>query len=115
MEGNSTLSRRHFLHSGGTLSGAALIRLQSPALISLTASACTAKRDLETFRVLREREAADFSAIAARLIPTTNTPGATEAGVIYFIDHALAEAMNAQLDGARSGLATFNRELAAAR
>ena len=114
MKGNSTLSRRHFLQSGGTLSGATLIRLQSPALIAITASACTAKRDSETLRVLGEREAADFSAISARLIPTTDTPGATEAGVVYFIDHAFADVMITQLDSARGGLATFNNRLAAA-
>jgi gluconate 2-dehydrogenase gamma chain len=33
--------------------------------------------------------AADVEAIAAQIIPTTDTPGAREAGVIYFIDRAL--------------------------
>ncbi len=33
--------------------------------------------------------AAEVAAIAARIIPTDETPGATEAGVIHFIDRAL--------------------------
>jgi gluconate 2-dehydrogenase gamma chain len=34
--------------------------------------------------------AAEIEAIAAQIIPTDETPGAREAGVIYFIDHALS-------------------------
>ena len=35
-------------------------------------------------------EAKEIEAIAAQMIPTDDTPGAREAGVIYFIDRALA-------------------------
>lgn len=34
-------------------------------------------------------QAADIDAIAARIIPTDDTPGAREAGVVYFIDRTL--------------------------
>ena len=34
--------------------------------------------------------ATEIEAIAAQIIPTDETPGAREAGVIYFIDHALS-------------------------
>jgi gluconate 2-dehydrogenase gamma chain len=34
--------------------------------------------------------AAEIEAIAAQIIPSDETPGAREAGVIYFIDHALS-------------------------
>jgi len=36
------------------------------------------------------RDAAEIRAIAARIIPDDDTPGAERAGVIFFIDHALA-------------------------
>jgi gluconate 2-dehydrogenase gamma chain len=35
-------------------------------------------------------EAADVEAITAQIIPTDDTPGAREAGAVYFIDRALA-------------------------
>ena len=35
-------------------------------------------------------EAADVEAVAAQIVPTDDTPGAREAGVVYFIDRALA-------------------------
>jgi gluconate 2-dehydrogenase gamma chain len=42
---------------------------------------------LESFTT---EQAADIEAIAAQIIPTDETPGAREAGVIYFIDRALS-------------------------
>jgi len=41
-------------------------------------------------RFLTPEEAKEVEAIAARIIPTDETPGAREAGVIWFIDGALA-------------------------
>ena len=38
---------------------------------------------------LSAAEAADVEAVAAQIIPTDDTPGAREAGVVYFIDRAL--------------------------
>lgn len=40
--------------------------------------------------VLSPAEAAEISAIANQIIPSDGSPGAREAGVIYFIDRALA-------------------------
>ena len=39
---------------------------------------------------LSEAEAREIEAMAAQIIPSDSTPGAREAGVIYFIDRALA-------------------------
>ena len=50
-------------------------------------------------------QAADVEAIAAQIVPTTDTPGAKEAKVVYFIDLALVTfAKNAQ-DTYTKGLA----------
>ena len=42
------------------------------------------------FTVLSPGEAAELGAIVSQIIPSDDTPGAREAGVVYFIDHALA-------------------------
>ena len=39
---------------------------------------------------LTSAEAVDVEAVAAQIIPTDDTPGAREAGVVHFIDRALA-------------------------
>jgi gluconate 2-dehydrogenase gamma chain len=43
-----------------------------------------------TLSVLGAAEAREIEALAAQIIPSDGTPGAREAGVIYFIDRALA-------------------------
>ena len=109
------MTRRDFLQSGSVVGGAACLRLTGPALLAVTQAACTAKEASAPFAVLGDGEAADLAAIAARIIPTTDTPGATEAGVVWFFDSAFAGAMRADLAAAREGLAAFNAALATAR
>jgi gluconate 2-dehydrogenase gamma chain len=56
-------------------------------------------------------EAAEIEAISSLIIPTDDTPGAREAGAVYFIDRAL-EAFLAPIAGVfRDGLADFGQRL----
>jgi gluconate 2-dehydrogenase gamma chain len=43
-----------------------------------------------TISFLSAAEAADVEAVAAQIVPTDDSPGAREAGAVYFIDRALA-------------------------
>ena len=112
MQNSDEVSRRSFLQLAGALSASSYLRLSGAALATLAQSACAAEQQGAAFLVLGADEARDFAAIAARIIPTTATPGATEAGVIHFFDHAFADSMSADLDTARAGLADFNASLA---
>jgi gluconate 2-dehydrogenase gamma chain len=56
------------------------------------------------FAVLDREMAAEIEAIAAQIIPSDGTPGAREAGVIYFIDRALATFEKDKLEAYRGGL-----------
>jgi hypothetical protein len=111
MHNNKDVSRRQFLQSAGSLSGIAYFRLTGPALVGIAQAASAANSESTPYRVLGGAEAADLKAIAARIIPTTDTPGASEAGVIHFFDNAFADEMSDQLDAARAGLAAFNAVL----
>ena len=51
--------------------------------------------------------AAEVEAIAAQIIPTDDTPGAREAGVIYFIDRALSTFSSESRDDYQQGLPVF--------
>ena len=108
MSNKNNVSRRRFLKSTSALTGASLLRIGAPSLIAITEVACTAKQESAPFVVLDAADAADFAAIAARIMPTTDTPGATEAGVIYFIDRALAAELEGSLDALKTGLADLN-------
>lgn len=87
-----SISRRSFLKSSGVLAKGSFIVLTTPALLS----ACQqAEENLSSnepvFNTLTELEGRELRAIAARIIPTDETPGAEEAGVIYFIDAVLGD------------------------
>lgn len=104
-------ARREFIKSAGALSGAAYLRMLAPAAAAIAQAACSARDEQQPYAALQNEEAADFAAIAARIIPTTDTPGANEAGVIYFIDRAFDEELSAQLAFAREQLTEFNAAL----
>jgi len=53
---------------------------------TMRAAAAGAPAKLEYFTA---QQAGDVEAISSLIIPTTDTPGAREAGVVYFIDHSL--------------------------
>jgi gluconate 2-dehydrogenase gamma chain len=84
-------SRRHFLFQSMTGVSAAWLAAQWPEILAardhaMQAVASATPPRLEFFS---PQQAADVEAICSTIIPTTDTPGAREAGVIYFIDRSL--------------------------
>lgn len=63
-------------------------------------------------KFLTQEEAAEVEAIAARIIPSDGTPGAREAGVVWFIDWALTDFANDAQPMVRAGLATLATDVA---
>jgi len=57
------------------------------------------------FQTLDPAMAADIDALASQVVPSTDGPGAKEAGVIYFIDRALATFEADSLPRYRTGMA----------
>jgi gluconate 2-dehydrogenase gamma chain len=89
MENN--LSRRGFLSQGLTGISAVWISAHWPAMLSAASHARQAAKSSSPakFEYFSAEQAVEIDAIAARIIPTTDTPGAHEAGVVFFIDRAL--------------------------
>jgi len=56
------------------------------------------------FSFLDKKTAADIEALAGEIVPSGDTPGAREAGVIYFIDRALSTFDQGQQGLYRTGL-----------
>lgn len=88
---DSNFSRRHFLMQSLAGVSAAWLTAQWPEILAahehaMQAVASAAPPKLEFFTVA---QAADVEAICAAIIPTTDTPGAREAGVVYFLDRGL--------------------------
>lgn len=63
--------------------------------------------------VLDRQAAADIEALTAEIVPTTATPGAREAGVVHFIDRALATFAREHQAAYREGLDAVRAKRAA--
>lgn len=63
----------------------------------------------ETFKVLTRNEARTMEAMADRIFPRTDTPGAVEAGAVNYIDVALAGDYAQLVPLYRRGLRAINR------
>jgi hypothetical protein len=108
------LTRRTFLQGSGTFVGSTLMRAGVPAIAAVSQAACTARDEGATFETITAAEAREIIAVAARILPTTDTPGATEAGSVYFFDKALGSFFADQLEFGRMQLAAFQSGVAEA-
>jgi hypothetical protein len=84
-------SRRQFLSNGIEGISGAWIAAHWPAALAAAQHAYQGKQSgiAASFEFFSTEMAAEVESIAARIIPTDETPGALEAGVVHFIDRAL--------------------------
>ncbi len=101
---DSNLSRRAFLRTVSDSARRSLLVLSVPSLLMAGQQARAAQNDARGFVALNPNEAAEFEAIAARIMPSDETPGAREAGVIYFMDNVLDNENAETLPSLRKGL-----------
>ncbi len=101
---NVELNRRAFLRAGGDAMKTSFIALSFPAVLTACGRAEQARLLGEDFTSLSADEAREYDAIAARIIPSDGTPGAREAGAVYFIDNVISDAFEGQKQQLRSGL-----------
>ncbi len=78
-------SRRNFLLKSFSAGAAAWLAATWPAEVA----AAEAARRMGAFTYFTPDQAREIDAMAAQIYPTTDTPGAREAQVIYFIDLGL--------------------------
>lgn len=105
---SSLLNRRLLLKWAGFAWAASASSLSLAAVASNAAATKTTK----TFSTLSPVEGRTLEAITARIIPTTDTPGAKEAGAVWFMDAAFAGGMAGDLDFVRSGITELNNSAA---
>lgn len=104
---NPSFDRRSFLSMGAAGVSAAWLTANWPSMLSAAthAHATVASPEPAKFEFFKPEEAAEIEAMASRIIPSDETPGAKEAGVVYFIDRALVTfAVDSQKDY-REGIA----------
>lgn len=85
------VSRRDFLLQGGTGLSAVWLSAHWSGILTAASHAHHAVQSSPppNFQFFSPEDAGEIDAISARIIPSDSTPGAREAGVVYFIDRAL--------------------------
>jgi gluconate 2-dehydrogenase gamma chain len=109
-------TRRSFLHDLAGV-GAGFLIVDPAGLEDALAHAARAlqSQPRPAFKVLTADEARDLDAVTSRIVPTTDTPGAREAGVVFFIDHALSTFQKDAIQDLRAGLADLTKRAASRR
>jgi gluconate 2-dehydrogenase gamma chain len=103
-------SRRDFVATVAGLGAAAAITDWAGVRSALAQAASAVAQDpAPPFAAFTAAEAADISAAVERIMPSDGTPGAREAGVIYFIDRAFSTFLKNDLANARKDLKDLNR------
>lgn len=111
---NSHPTRRDFVSSAASALGGAWLARLAPLIAAAQACARDAMESGAAFGTFTPREGADFDALAARIVPTDDTPGAREAGAVYFADRALGRFLADLLPIVRAGLSDLSRRATAA-
>lgn len=105
--------RRSFLAgASGALAAFAALDWRQVAEATEHAHAAAENPDA-VLNVLSAAQAATVIAIASRIVPTDDLPGAREAGVVYFIDRALGTFFAGAREDFFKGLADFEARAAA--
>jgi gluconate 2-dehydrogenase gamma chain len=100
------LSRRDFLLRTGSGISAVWLSTHWTALLNAATHARQAAKSAtaQHFTFFSPEEATEIDAISSRIIPSNDTPGAHEAGVVFFIDKALSTFATDSQKGYREGL-----------
>jgi gluconate 2-dehydrogenase gamma chain len=103
------LSRRSLLQAFAATIGAAALPARWAEIAQAAEKAHAAAPLAGETRIsfLSAAEAKDIEAVTAQIIPTDDTPGAREAGVVYFIDRALATFLSHLASDYRAAVAEF--------
>lgn len=105
---SAALSRRSLLQAiAATVATAAMPFTWAEIAHALDEAHVNAQGDDSKISFLSPAEAADIEAVASQIIPTDDSPGAREAGVVHFIDRSLATFLSRLAGDYRAQLAAF--------
>lgn len=97
-------TRRDFLKSSGSAVGASLLALNTPLILAACQTAQTNLLSKAGYVNISTEDALELAAVVDQIIPPDETPGATDTGVVYFIDAALGGWMAGSSDSLQQGL-----------
>jgi gluconate 2-dehydrogenase gamma chain len=108
------IARRQFLHESASAITAVWLTAALGGAASISTLSCAPADRNSKWQSFTNAEAEDVAAIASLIIPSDDSPGAREAGVIDFIDRSLSSFAREQRPLFATGLADLTRRAAAA-
>jgi len=105
---NRKSSRRRFLSETGKIAGASWLAMNTPMLLAAGHAADAQMAAHEAPVNITPEQARTFAAVVDQIIPPDETPGASEAGVVYFIDNVLGGFMAGASGMLMQGLADLD-------
>lgn len=102
-------SRRDFLKDSTSALGGSWVSLNLPLILAAAQSACSHQASGKPWANLTEQEAVTLAAVTDQIIPPDESPGASEAGVVYFIDVALGSFFAANAGKLRDGFRDLDK------
>jgi len=108
---SDSFSRRDFVATVGSIGAVWLLSDSAERGEALAHAAHQVQQAQPALQFFTREQAADVEAFASRIIPTDDTPGAREAGVVYFIDRSLATFLKDQAPAFTDGLTKLSRDV----
>jgi len=110
---SDSFSRRDFVATVGSLGAVWLLADATDRGEAVAHAAHQITQPQPTLAVFTREQAVEVEAFTSRIIPTDDTPGAREAGVVYFIDRGLSTWAKDQRPVVMEGLAKLPRDVGA--
>jgi gluconate 2-dehydrogenase gamma chain len=110
----SNLNRRSFLLESGKLASAGWLAMNTPMLMAAGIAAEEHRQSSADWQNISPQEAIKFAAVVDQIIPPDDMPGASDAGVVYFIDNVLGGFMAGASGMLKQGLADLDAAAIAA-
>ena len=107
-------SRRDFIKTSGIVTGSSWLAANMPLVVSASQLAAENRQAEAAFENISLEESTELSAWVDQIIPQDETAGATEMGVVYFIDVALGGFMSGAAPMLRQGLEEFQKKVKSA-
>jgi len=96
--------RRSFLADTGKLAGVGWLAMNAPMLLAAGQAAERQREAGKTWTNMTPEQALTFAAVVDQIIPPDDMPGASDAGVVYFIDGVLNGFMAGDAEMLKQGL-----------
>src|SRR5262245_2244310 len=104
-------SRRDFVATVGSVGAVWLLSDIAERSEAMAHAAHQVTQAQPTLQFFTREQAAEVEAIASRIIPADDMPGAREAGVVYFIDRGLVTFAKDQQEFFKEGLAKLAKDV----